>query len=83
MNLWIVYRKEKGERKGKRQGDQIRNMLVLNINLSGMGFWLKTLICNNRPHRAKLKKTEQLPVNLNSGERNCSETKTGLEAKIL
>lgn len=58
-------------------------MLVLNINLSGTGFWLKTLICNNRSHSSKLEQMEQLPVNLNSGEKNDSETKTGLEAKIL
>lgn len=69
--------------KGKEQDDQMRNILVLNINLSGTGFWLKTLIWNNRSHSSKLEQIEQLPVNLNSGENNDSETKTGLEAKIL
>lgn len=59
-------------------------MLKLNVSLAGTGFWLKTLIHNNGccTHSSKLEQTEQLPFNINAGEKNHPETKTGLEAKI-
>lgn len=74
------------ERKGRREGEMTgwSNQKHAGAEYkSCMDRVLKTLICNYRSHSPKLKQTEQLPVNLNSGEKNDSETKTGLEAKIL